>query len=462
MTGLKQRFPFYGRTLRLYPSTYYRQYGMQTLQTLADIMDDPELSRAAKLKLHTAAWLDLGKSIPRQRLITAIRRASYQANTYFRNRGLLSALLLAPLVITLVDQLIFGTHSALPAQAGPFLRFWFGQSGVSVWALLLPLLASLNAFHALGIWFVARRKLPKAKRAVGSYHAAKLSLAVLWFIGVAGVGFLGFIIGMQYLSARELHHEQALSMAYQHQHPTLACTLLPLASARLISGAKSMYLDNNHMAGNPPFSGILTDADDIRRTTCDYHIAQDSQPGITVTTREAFSESARAHMHDDFSDQQGVDAGYNWQPFVVMNYQGYYGQEPGAFDLSIWVNGYWLKATAPSLDTATTTMQTMISNLAKELAARVAAKLPASSRQVLPLPVTKPSLSKTDQTTIEYALMLKNVHVPAGTELNAYISSMVDDQVSGTFRYSNGLHGTFVAQKKQSDWLIIGYKEDRK
>jgi hypothetical protein len=445
MSSLKNRFPAYSRVLHLYPRAYLRQYGSQTMQTLADILDDPDLNRTTKTKLHFGAWTDLAKSIPRQRWLAATRSAAYQSKSYFRNRSIVSLLLIAPLLLTTVNPNLFN-----------------GPASTRLWLIVLPLIATLNALYTIAIWFAARQKWPKSKRPASNGWGTRLWLAGLLLIGVAGMAFLGLIAAANYMSNRHIHRIRDLSVAYQNEHPTLACTLLPLDSARLITSSKTLYLNNDRYRNATPYSGILSDKEDVRRTTCTYQNVDLSKFGIVVDTREAFSPAGQQHMYSDFSGQVASDDGYNWQPFSLQGYQGFYGQQAYGFALSLWVKDYWLQVDAFSLDAATTTMQTMIGNLDKELAARSTAKLATSTRQILPLPIAKPTISANEQTQIEYAIMLKNVHVPAGTELNANVTTIADDQASGTFTYSTGLHGTFVAQKKQDSWVVISYKEYKK
>jgi hypothetical protein len=462
MNSLKQRFPAYSRALRLYPRAYCRQYGTQTLQTLADILDDPDLSRFTKTKLHLGAWLNLCTSIPRQRLLAATRSAAYQPNVYFRNRSIFSLLLIAPLALSVLTPIIFDAVGYKPQPSNVFLNTWSSVAGTRLWLIALPLIATLNALYAITIWFAARQKWPKSKRPASNSWGTKLSLAGLLLIGTAGIAFLGLVTAAQYMNNRHIHRIRDLSMAYQTAHPTLACTLLPLNSARLIAGSKTLYLNNDDDRNTVPYSGILSDSNDIRRTSCTYQNTDLSKFGITIDTREAFSPAGQQQMYGDFSDQQALDNGYNWQPFSLLGYQGFYGQQSYGFGLSMWAKNYWLQVDASTLGAATTTMQTMIGNLDKELAARSAAKLAASTRQIMPLPTAKPTISANDQTRIEYAIMDKNVHIPAGTELHANVTSVADDQASGTFTYSTGLRGTFVAQKKQGSWSVISYQEYKK
>jgi hypothetical protein len=445
MSSLKSRFPAYSRALHLYPRAYLRQYGVQTMQTLADILDDPDVSRTTKTKLHLGAWVDLGRSIPRQRLLAAIRSAAYQPQSYFRNRSIVSLLLITPLLLTTVSPNLFSSRTS-----------------ARVCLVILPLIATLNALYALAIWFAARQKWPKSKRPASNGWGTRLSLVGLLLIGLAGMAFLGLIATANYMSTRRTHHARDVSMAYQAAHPTLACTILPLDSARLIASSKTLYLNNDDYRNVVPYSGMLGDSNGIRRTSCTYQNVDLSKYGIAVETREAFSPTAQQNMYSDFSDQPITDAGYNWQPSSLQNYQGFYGQGPSDFDLSLWVKNYWLKVSAPSLEAATATMQIMIGNLDKELAAQAAAKPAVSARQIVPLTAATLSLSSNDQTRLEYAIMGKDIHVAAGTEFHANVTALAGNQATGTFIYGNGIHGTFVAQKNHDSWSIIGYREYKK
>lgn len=463
MSSLKHRFPAYSRMLRLYPRAYYRQYAVQMLQTLADILDDPDLDRATKTKMHIGAWIDLGKSIPRQRLLAATRSAAHQPNNYLKNRSLASLLQIAPIAVTFGAQLVLGTYSSEGGSSNSFLDLWFSRNGVFVWLILLPLIATLNALYALAIWYAARQKWPKSKRPAGDRWGTRLSLAGLLLISLAGMAFLGSVATMQYVHTRNIHRNRILSTAYQQKHLTLPCALLPLASAQQIMGTQSVYMDNSGEPNIVPYSGTTMDEHDQRVANCTYEYADESKMRVVAVTHEAFSLTAQQAMHDDFLNQAAMSPPeLNLQPITLVGYSGFYSQQPQISDLSLWVKGYWLDASAASFESASQVMQTMVKNLDKELAAKVAAKPTVSARQTLPLHVTKPSLSTNDQTQIEYAIMAKNVRVPAGTELHADVTRTSDNQASGTFTYSTGLHGTFSAQKKTSGWSVTAYKEYKK
>jgi len=462
MTSLKQRFPAFSRMLRLYPPAYYRQYCMQTLQTLADILDDTELSRLAKAKLYLASWLDLAKSIPRQRVIAAIHSASYQPSRYFRNRGIICLLLLVPALLSFcIGNNV--TTTSLQLSSGSFASIWFSSASVATWLFVLPLLATINALYALGIWLVARKKHSRAKRPTTNQWGARLMLAGLLLIGLAGTGLLGAVAVTQYIHNQHVHRARTLSAVYQRQHPTLPCTLLPLASAQQIMGTPKAYMDNSSSINTQSFSGVEPSIHNQRTAFCNYGYADESKRGIEAVTHEAFSPTAQQALHDDFLHSEASDdPQLNLQPITLVGYQGSYSQQQGIFQLSLWVKGYWLSTSGPSFESASQAMQTMVKNLSIELAVQTAAKLTVPSRQIFPLPITKPSLTKNDQTQIEYAIMMKNVRVPAGTILNAHIANFGNNQASGTFNYSTGLHGTFTAQRKSSDWLVTAYKEERK
>jgi hypothetical protein len=205
MTSLEQRFPRYRQLLKLYPSGYRRDYEAQMLQTLADMLDDPERSR-------TAVWfstiLDLPISITRQQ-ISSTAAAMTTTPDYLKHYALTGAWMVAPFFLLVL----------LNGLSGQLLRhtiFW-QTNALYAWLILLPGLAALLNLVAWARWVLQNHRDSKLStwRAMADIRRGWPALAVV----VIGVSIIGFTYGHDSVHCltgnpiRELHNA----------HQTLQC-----------------------------------------------------------------------------------------------------------------------------------------------------------------------------------------------------------------------------------------------
>jgi len=207
MNKLEQRFPRYSKLLSLYPSNYRQNYGEQMLQTLADMLDDPERSK-------TAVWsrltLDFPLSLLKQQLIYTGEVMAMDTPYYVKRSAVVGSALVAPFFIFLALNGIM--HNRL--QHSWVWNSWF----LFVWLILLPAIAALANIQAL----VRSRQAAgtaQNKRAVGvtarsSWPALTILLVSL---GILGIVFfhdsVHCVTGNPY---RELHNWHATWQCIQN------------------------------------------------------------------------------------------------------------------------------------------------------------------------------------------------------------------------------------------------------
>lgn len=456
MKRLGHRFRWFRRALRMYPRSYYRRYASQTLQTLADMIDDPGLRRSARIKIHIGAWLDLCRSVPKQRLIAATRKAARQPGKYLGARSVMCLSLLVPLAVSIISSRV-DPPATSPAGIydSPLLNLWYGKIGVVIWAIVLPIWATILALYVMCTWYFARQRHKNRSRR--KFRGTKLSLGLIGTVGIVGTVLLTYAAGYNIMDTRRSNQEIESSQHYQQQHPTLACTLLPLATAKIVLGSDQIYMNNNFARSIHPYSGLITDTPDERITMCQYHQRNGATVGIITTTHETFSSAAQNKMHDNFSAQK--EDSY-WQPISLFGYEGFFNQQPLRFSISLWVKGFWVDVTASNFDPAHVAMKTIIDNLDNELALRSQTDDATDNHQVVPLPAAEQVISKEDQDTIVRALPLKEPSITAGTTYDVHFTTLAGNQVSGTVQYQTGKHGSFTATRKQGTWAITGYTTD--
>jgi hypothetical protein len=146
MSDLESRFSRYRLLLKLYPTAYRREYETQILQTLADMLDDPERSHAA---VWTRAVLDLPTSVIRQQLsYTAV--ALTTTPNYLKHSARTGAWLVAPFFLLV----------ALNSLSGRALRhtvLWHSNV-LFMWLILLPSIAVLLNLAAWLRWVQQSRR----------------------------------------------------------------------------------------------------------------------------------------------------------------------------------------------------------------------------------------------------------------------------------------------------------------
>jgi len=146
MDRLKQRFPHYSALLHLYPTSYRKEYGEQMLQTLADMLDDPERHR-------TAVWmqtiLDLPVSITKQQL-TYAGATMMTTPHYIKHNARIGAWMLAPFFLLVL-------FNAISDQWLRRTLFWH-PTFLYVWMILLPAIAILLNVIALLRWIQTQHR----------------------------------------------------------------------------------------------------------------------------------------------------------------------------------------------------------------------------------------------------------------------------------------------------------------
>lgn len=140
MGCLEKRFPRYSRLLKLYPAAYQKKYREPMLQTLADMLDDPEQSRA---NVWARTVLDFPLSLIHQQVIYG-GIAMRQMPPYMKRSGLVGALLLAPFFILIIINGL--TNDRL------YDSFFWSTPALFTWLIILPALAGLINLAAFARW----------------------------------------------------------------------------------------------------------------------------------------------------------------------------------------------------------------------------------------------------------------------------------------------------------------------
>jgi hypothetical protein len=180
--NLHQRFPGYSRLLKLYPRSYRQQYEQEMLQTLADMLDDPDNSRQS-VWLRTA--LDLPLSLAREQF-HALQLASLpQTPAYIRTSSLIGGLLVLPFFVfvtlnTLLDQRLYNSL---------FWQVWM----LFIWLLVLPGLAIVINLAATMKWVHDRRTITHR-----GFWRTLLDIKQTWpvlSIVIIGLGIIALVFG---------------------------------------------------------------------------------------------------------------------------------------------------------------------------------------------------------------------------------------------------------------------------
>jgi hypothetical protein len=149
--SLKRRFPRYSKLLALYPAGYRKEYGEQMLQTLADMLDDPNHGKTA-VWARTAS--DFPLSVIRQQLSYSGEAMTHTMPLYIKRNALLGAWLVAPFFLfVLLNGLM---HDRLRHS-------WVWHTdALFVWLIVLPSLAATLNLVALLRWVRSRRHETKS------------------------------------------------------------------------------------------------------------------------------------------------------------------------------------------------------------------------------------------------------------------------------------------------------------
>ncbi len=73
--------------------------------------------------------------------------------------------------------------------------------------------------------------------------------------------------------------------------------------------------------------------------------------------------------------------------------------------------------------------------------------------------VTEANFPQEDRQQILDILLNQDVTIPAGNQLDVNFDTITGNKVSGSFNYSNGVKGTYTAEKKDSKWSVVDYKK---
>lgn len=225
MTDLRQRFPIYSRLLWLYPPAYRKTYAPQMLQTLADMLDDPDRPRAALLNVHARIAGDLIMHAGQQQVTYLGDLFMHDMPTYIRRNTIIGSILLTPFVIALIanalDKLLYN-HTL-------YVSWLWHAPFLALWALWLPLLATILALGTVVLYLLRRF------RTMHSPHNIAADVRSTWpiLIVVAGGLFIlavlfghdsaHCVLGNPLQEATNLPHTwqciQQGSATYPFQHP---------------------------------------------------------------------------------------------------------------------------------------------------------------------------------------------------------------------------------------------------
>lgn len=174
MSRIENRFPRYSRLLKLYPAAYRQQYGPETMQTLADMLDDPDNSKAA---IWIRAAADLPLSLFKQNLIYVGGVMNNETPEYMKRNSLISALLISPFFIFVILNSLVNHSRAFSAGWSDFFL---------VLILGLPALALVLSLYTLTRWMKDRkspaRSLVDLRRNWPALTTGALALLIVLFI----------------------------------------------------------------------------------------------------------------------------------------------------------------------------------------------------------------------------------------------------------------------------------------
>jgi len=179
MKDLAKRFPRYSKLLYLYPVSYRKEYGEQMLQTLADMLDDPQQS-------HTSIWLritlDFPLSVLKQQVTYTGEAMATAMPTYIKRNALIGAGLIAPFFIILTINGILGNR---------LQSSWLWQSWVLfIWLIVLPALAVACNLAAWIRWSRAARETKQSLwRILTDFRLSWPALTMM----ILGMGILGLV-----------------------------------------------------------------------------------------------------------------------------------------------------------------------------------------------------------------------------------------------------------------------------
>lgn len=444
MPSLKKRFPIYSKLLYFYPKAYQRQYSKQTLQTMADILDDKDNGAFERVKIWLRATIDLLKTIPYENL------RAVDPKKFIPRSLVISFVLLLPLAFSLIYSAMASTTETI--NPGILLRLI--NSTTLFWFAIFPICAALIAVCGIIVWRMNKPKnqntlKPQTKR------LPVFGLSLIATVSVLYIGFLLVVTSSWVINGHQINNRRKMSVEYQIKNPTLACQLLPEGQAKSISGDK-IYLDNTAIK-DTPYSGILSDDKDLQVTQCQY--IDGNILALNATVKSPKTTNSSEKLHNDFTNN--VQYGENqitlhgrngYYMYDIMKFVGIDGKTKGTFYLRLWVDGHWLEVTAPDFAKADKAMAVMIGNLDRQISASKQAAIDT-------LPNNIEDLTNTERMAISQAVQNQEPTITASTNYTVNIDGISGKQITGSFSYATGLHGTFAVEKHQNSWQIVSYKK---
>jgi hypothetical protein len=130
---MPRRFLLYESLLSLYPKPYRKRYAQQMVQTLSDMLDDPDNSKSV---VWARACLDLPVSLMKQNVIYVGVTMKNQTPQYVKRNALISTLLIAPFFIVILSRVL---------QNNDFSNSDVWRSSLYITLVFLPLAAFMLA-----------------------------------------------------------------------------------------------------------------------------------------------------------------------------------------------------------------------------------------------------------------------------------------------------------------------------
>jgi hypothetical protein len=174
MGKLENRFPRYATLLKLYPAAYKKRYGREILQTLADMLDDPENSKTA---VWTRTILDLPISVAKQQIIYTGGIMSNETPYYVKRNAIIGAGLITPFFVIVFSRVLQNnTHISTSVV-------W--QSSLLITLVMLPFIAFLLNLATFLKWSHQRKK---------TFWKSLLDFRHNWMmLAIGGLGLLIFL-----------------------------------------------------------------------------------------------------------------------------------------------------------------------------------------------------------------------------------------------------------------------------
>jgi hypothetical protein len=145
MGKLDKRFKLYSKFIGLYPAPYRQRYRSEMLQTLADMLDDPDNSKAA---VWLRAILDLPLSLTKQNLMFVGGIMRNQTPHYVKRNSLLSTLLILPFFVIVFSRVLQNSHLSNNEP-------W--KSSLYITLVFLPSAAFLLSVYTFAKWSRSRK-----------------------------------------------------------------------------------------------------------------------------------------------------------------------------------------------------------------------------------------------------------------------------------------------------------------